>query len=400
MARFLLISLLILGSLGLEKVKLEDAVTDPASDTTTDTTTTDSTTDSTTDTTTDTTSDSATDSATDSTTDTTTDSTTDTTTDSTTDSTTNSTTDSTDTTTDDTSVTPAIECPIYVCSPNVQDTCYSAVDSTYTVYECADDRECIFSVDSASVTCTAEVDDDDDDDITCPNRIGRGESCSQDEYCRKDFYCEMASSTCQEKANEDKKCSDLYGCEKGTVCNLGSCVEYFSVLDGSSSDSNLACRSAIVKNGVCQPKQATVVVDDDDENESDDEDEDDDDFDGIKECTSDSDCTASDGVTPGSCVCGYNKDGKAYCLPHRSDEISKKLLAASYEWDFGKMAYVVHKYNNYVLLKNIDMNDGSDDQDCLDNSQEIEESDRLKDQRDECSSAALLALFATVILIN
>ena len=102
---------------------------------------------------------------------------------------------------------------------------------------------------------------------------------------------------------EDEACSDLYECSEGHVCNKGKCVEYFSVAEGAAADSNIACRSAIVSSGVCQPKQATAVdsTDDDDDNDDDDDDED---FDGLKGCTSNADCTASDGVTTGTCVVG------------------------------------------------------------------------------------------------
>ena len=162
--------------------------------------------------------------------------------------------------------------------------------------------------------------------------------------------------------------------------------------EGAAADSNIACASAIVSAGVCQPKQATAVI------STDDTDDTDEDFDSIKECTLDSDCMASDGITAGTCVCGYNKDGKAYCLPHRSDEISKKLLVASYEWNYEKMAYYVDKYNNYVLIKNLEINEADDTQDCLDDASEVENHHTLKELREDCYDHAIVALIASIYL--
>ena len=138
----------------------------------------------------------------------------------------------------------------------------------------------------------------------------------------------------------------------------------FSVADGLAGQSSYACASGIVSQHVCQPAQVTN---------------------GLlpKTCAFDTDCTAADGVTAGTCECGLGISGVAYCRPHRSDAVALKHLAVAYNGNYDEIAYYTYKnaYFNIIAHDNL----LGTEEECWDDADELEVFDGLEDLLEMCS---------------
>jgi hypothetical protein len=145
-------------------------------------------------------------------------------------------------------------------------------------------------------------------------------------------------------------------------------VAHFSVPVGGASSSAVACSSGIVFNSTCQASEVTNGT-------------------LPKVCTHQADCIAADGVTQGLCQCGANLQGTAYCAAHRSDKISLKQLAASYNGNYDEIKYYTHKlmYFHIVLGEIVKQ----PVEDCLDEAADIETFEDLKELFKMCSSSCV-----------
>jgi hypothetical protein len=204
----------------------------------------------------------------------------------------------------------AKKCPKIECSAEVNQACYSVKNNSHTISECGENSYCPdVSIQTASnQTCSSK----DSSFVERQERIsGTSQSSCYNLYdCDQGFYC--SEGTCKVKKGLESECESLYECEDGYVCNLGRCSPYFSVEQGQPANSSLACASAIVLDGICQPSQKTNGL-------------------MPKACDSDKDCLASDGVTPGTCSCVFDLNGLSYCKLHRSDPDMVNLLVAAHE---------------------------------------------------------------------
>ena len=291
-----------------------------------------------------------------------------------------------------------LQCSPYMCSEDDKSPCVEELSSNITIYECSNDKVCLYSL-KGDITAAVCGEKTEDSKLQCSPMKDSKENCNFADYCKEGYFCEEKDSgnfKCEERAKEDHPCSQLYECEEETVCNLGNCIEYFSINDYQPADSNIACKSGIVKNSICQPEEVTDFPGD-----SKDDDNTDESKISLKECLTDGDCTAKDGITAGTCVCGYGQDGKSYCLPHRSDSITKKLLKASYDWNAEKVAYRVSKLNTYILRENIkEYGKINDEESCLTKSKEYQEYSKSHDLAKKCSSASILTLGLLIAFIN
>lgn len=267
-------------------------------------------------------------------------------------------------TTSSTSVSAALVCPKYTCGLNRNATCVTQTIDGWNVAKCPVGQECRFSFSSMN-TSTCEVELDVESSETCyAGYVQPGFNCTAADYCAAGHFCDEVSFTCKARTLLGANCSQNYECEANAVCNLGICVSQFSVLDGFPSNSGVACVSGIVFNGTCQPAELTNGA-------------------IPKVCTSDNDCLAADNKTQGTCVCGASQEGTAYCLAHRSDSLSLKQLASTFNGNYEEIAYYTYKLSYFYLLKSeiaITLNE-----DCLDEGVEIEYFEDLEENFEFCS---------------
>lgn len=266
------------------------------------------------------------------------------------------------------SVSSALVCPKYTCSMVRNSTCVTQTADGWDVAKCPIGQECTFSFSSMNTsTCVVEVDIENSE--TCyAGYVQPNLNCTAADYCAAGYFCDAVTSTCKARTLLGANCSQNYECEVNAVCNLGICVSHFSVLDGSPSSSAVACASGIVFNGTCQAAELTNGA-------------------IPKVCTSDNDCLAADNKTQGTCVCGASKEGTAYCLAHRSDSLSLKQLASTYNGNYDEVAYYTYKLSYFYLLQSeiaVTLYE-----DCLDEGIEVEYYEDLEEKFEYCSPKCL-----------
>ena len=283
-----------------------------------------------------------------------------------TDNTTNPTDNTTNPTDNNTNPVPpvAIVCPRYNCSKERHTPCVIQGNNTWTITKCNKGYECSFSFQNISnASCILDVDSS-DNEICHAGYIPANGNCTQANYCTSGHFCDTNTSTCKPRSLNGANCSQLYECKEYSVCNLGKCIQQFSLPAGNSSESSIACASGIVLNSTCQPAELTSGA-------------------MPKECLFDSNCTAANGVTPGTCKCGFNKNGTAYCLPHRSDKVNLDLIEATYNGNYEEIAYFTFRLSHYDWITGELRKETHDD--CLDDSIELEQYEDLEDYFAMCS---------------
>lgn len=158
----------------------------------------------------------------------------------------------------------------------------------------------------------------------CTNSVcvgtGLGLRCSKNEECAPGLYC-SSSSVCTAQLAVGSSCTTDYQCVSYAGCVNRNCTAYYSlpvnstVPDcGSNSLSNFCESMACAKSGwlgttgtcVSVKKSAHPMP---------------------QPCTSNANCTATDN-TPGTCSCGYNSRGIAYCQPNLGDSQGLWLIQA------------------------------------------------------------------------
>ena len=231
----------------------------------------------------------------------------------------------------DEKITPeSIQCRLFKYSDSFNNTCLQELkENEYYLFNCQENYECqAFSFDTNVTTSTCIQKSS--SVYQCVSYKGKNDDCTTSAECNQDLYCK--NNLCVKKLTEDSSCSSLDDCEKGTICNLDTCIEYFTIESGKPANSNIACKSGIVLNGTCQNEQVTNGT-------------------LPKPCETDYNCTATDGVTHGTCVCVNDDKGSSYCKPHRSDPISLDHLKVTHEGNHEEIELSTFKYINYPLLE-------------------------------------------------
>ena len=231
----------------------------------------------------------------------------------------------------DEKITPeSIQCRLFKYSDSFNNTCLQELkENEYYLFNCQENYECqAFSFDTNVTTSTCIQKSS--SVYKCVSYKGKNDDCTTSAECNQDLYCK--NNLCVKKLTEDSSCSSLDDCEKGTICNLDTCIEYFTIESGKPANSNIACKSGIVLNGTCQNEQVTNGT-------------------LPKPCETDYNCTATDGVTHGTCVCVNDDKGSSYCKPHRSDPISLDHLKVTHEGNHEEIELSTFKYINYPLLE-------------------------------------------------
>ena len=224
-----------------------------------------------------------------------------------------------------------ITCPSFTCSTEESSECLELEeeeekDQVYTLHPCPSNQTCDFSqYNLSSSTCTPPP----VQQPYQPREYGNSTyACNTTSDCPEGNVC--FNEVCKHKRTEDSYCSLIDHCEAGTICNEGRCIEYFTVKSGEKADYSIACESGILLNATCQDPELTNG-------------------DLPKTCKKHLDCLASDGKTPGTCVCVLNEQGTSYCKLHRSDQLALQHLKHSHEGNKYNTEYYTRVFNLYPL---------------------------------------------------
>lgn len=167
---------------------------------------------------------------------------------------------------------------------------------------------------------------------TCLNQICVGkvdnEDCTSHNFCNPGLMCNSTFKCTPLLAAGQFGCRDNYDCVASAVCdvvskNNGTCIEYASLPTGSSvadciNGKSTLCRSTLcVKNNTLTSKGTCINAPTSLSKHP-------------AECSADSDCQATDGLTPlkGQCICGMNPLGKAFCKQQIGDPKGQASLEA------------------------------------------------------------------------
>ena len=205
-----------------------------------------------------------------------------------------------------------------------------------------------------------------DPEPVCNVYLEEDSPCKSTNDCKRALYCSPDSQgekVCTKVKRLGQVCSSPVECREGTVCNKGRCVQMFSLEVADEADTKTACKSARIRDGVCQKESITLGE-------------------LPKACVADSDCTSSIGIE-GECVCAANPEGQAYCALHESDEPVKKYLNAVRNVEREEAAMRAWKMIYYPLIKGT--------KDCWDHViQEVVEYESKDEIYEKCFSAFLL----------
>lgn len=152
-------------------------------------------------------------------------------------------------------------------------------------------------------------------DLTCDGKCkgkSTGDNCTQHQECNVGNYCDDGTKKCAAQKSSGSNCTTSYECNNNLMCNAGNCTALFSLEVGApitniTEDIN---RSYLCKSGRAN-KDKTVCVTRTYTNTS---------ITDMIECLPGSACNyiesagADKNTTVSNvCLCGFNKDGKAYC---------------------------------------------------------------------------------------
>lgn len=144
--------------------------------------------------------------------------------------------------------------------------------------------------------------------------LGLSAKCSSSGQCAPGLFC-ASTGLCSQQHSVGSACSSDFDCVSYAGCVNNNCTEYYSlavnstVPDCSSTGLSNFCQKMtclrttwLGSSGKCvQPKTSYHAA--------------------PQQCTSNLNCTATDGVSnyTGTCACGYNEIGAAYCQPNLGD---------------------------------------------------------------------------------
>ena len=144
--------------------------------------------------------------------------------------------------------------------------------------------------------------------------------------CMQGLFC--LGGLCIRQRDSGENCAADYSCNEGYGCNLGKCLPYFSLATGSAVSDCLNYISFFCQTGSCAKGKCTSPIVN---------------INFLPQtCQVSSDCV---GVSldnpslsfPGSCVCGKNAEGWAFCQPFSGDSPGQEYIAAAKELVFSNV---------------------------------------------------------------
>ena len=271
-----------------------------------------------------------------------------------------------------------LKCRKFKCFNKESSTCVQVDKKNVTHYECPTEQYCPGHkiLPSENINCT-KTPEDPVPELICPPYVKEGQTCNPKDdqmHCDPEFYCKASApeiGVCTKRLKLGSKCSNLYSCEKGTICNKGQCVKHFSVKKGDPSDSKVACETGMLKDGVCSEGAYTVGS-------------------IPKKCQKHSDCEASNSQL-GECVCIPNKEGDSYCKLHQSDSIWVEYLSAEYDGIIPLRDYRLNRAIHYPKFELVE--------ECFKDSLEYRELKMLEEYAEKCFSV-LVGVSASLLTIS
>lgn len=265
-------------------------------------------------------------------------------------------------------------CPLYTCSSSYQDTCINIHHNTVIYSQCYPSFYCPnFSLQDTHITHCTTIQKEIYTNLECPEYVDEGDACNLSRYCKPGYYCRILDNRnreCRKKINAEEECNQAEECEEGYVCNEGICVEYFSKETGEKASHMMACKSAVLRNGVCMPESKTIGN-------------------PGKECMMNQECIASDGAQ-GVCICAPNITGRSYCKLHISDTPTKQALASRFSGYISTARLQLFEVSNYPTVQH--------SLSCYESgSIELKEYSRLKYLYYECSGQYLSIVYLFLI---
>lgn len=264
-----------------------------------------------------------------------------------------------------------LQCKSFTCKDLPNSECVSVGDSAVTFSPCPVGLSCpevsMFLI--ANQTCALpEL----KQPVTeCFASAKLGQNCGANSGCTSGLHC-STEGVCVQSKKQGESCSKLDECLEGLICNSKACVPYFSVKSGEPADSKVACKSAIISQGICQPPSESVSM-------------------LPVKCSSDEDCLGSDGVNS-SCYCAGL--GLGFCSLHSSDLPVKEYLASVHNGEKEKSAALLLKVVHYAQLQSEDT--------CLkEHLLEFKELERRLEWSERCAALAysFISVLALVTLL-
>ena len=114
----------------------------------------------------------------------------------------------------------------------------------------------------------------------CYNYSKPEQSCKEND-CEPGYFCDKV---CKKAPSLGEACD--YYCSPGLVCNRNKCIKYFSLTEGSYSETKFACESGRIENKTCIQEDKSLSL--------------------PQACKSNKDCVGTGGVLT-TCVCVYNE---------------------------------------------------------------------------------------------
>ena len=200
----------------------------------------------------------------------------------------------------------------------------------YPEESCSSDAECKFgNCSSISRTCVG---------------VKKNEACKSNSECASGLYCYQDKCTALIDKGE-KGCTSTFECATETVCNFqnslsGTCTQVFSVSNGQQVSDCVRGESFLCSSGACAKQGQTDVCVPAYKSPK-----------RLLSCKSDDECDAKNSkgdVLEGSCECGYNGQGRAYCAVTIGDNAGQTYLQYMkkfYQWGYANKCNTDRRYN-------------------------------------------------------
>ena len=221
-------------------------------------------------------------------------------------------------------------CKPIITSDSISQECFKETPESFILSYCPANQLCIFSLKNPSSTnCTNEISSD-SNATQKPHLVAETYPCNSSLDCFPGLFCAVVKinqtfieNQCSERSMYE--CSHIDECIYGYVCNNSVCISDFYIEDGSPADTRIACKSGMIKDGVCLPSVTTNS-------------------DSLpKPCKTDEDCLASDNKTSGICSC-LGPAG-SFCELHDSDKLNLDFLQATFE---SRLVESEHLFNRII----------------------------------------------------
>lgn len=263
-------------------------------------------------------------------------------------------------------------CPAIICREHMIDKCIQVVEDLIIYTPCPDSSYCPdFNLYNLTSQQCAEGIEENPINLKCLSYQEKGKKCDLSNPCFPNFYCDV-SGICMPKKSVGESCTQFNECGLSSVCDNRICIPNFSIEVGMPADSKVACKSGIIRSGICKKPSISNG-------------------DLPVACRNNNDCNSTDG-TLSECVCVPSNKGQAYCKLHNSDRLMLQAIEQIYSGDVMDGTISLYEALNYPLLQFAD--------DCLKNdAKEIKMYEKLKELKNTCCSF-ILNVVLMIYLIN